>query len=155
MEQPSRTNKNAFISIIIILSSIFMAYFLSDKITSNDNLLMILTTIFSIFCGFIFLILPLIGQLALPIANESEDESYICAYNAKIDLFWYKLIFYAYFINIIFIFLYLMGFESLNTFLKYIVTFSSSLLIGFSFLLPIALTNLTRKAIERKRKELQ
>jgi len=156
MSNSCKTNKKQTITIIIVITiSSLITLFFTDTITKNENLLMILTTLFSIFCGFIFLILPLIGQLSLPIAKENEDNSYINEYNNLIDLFWYKLIFYAYLINIILIFIFLMEYEYVNVILKYVIILFSSILIGVSFFLPGALTNLTKKVIERKKQELE
>lgn len=155
MNHSCQIKKKQIIAIFIICLSAVITLFFTNTITGEPNLLMILTTVFSIFCGFIFLILPLIGQLSLPIAKESEDDSYRNEFNNSIDLFWYKNIFYAYLINIILIFIFLMNYEYLNAVLKYIITFFSTGLIGVSFFLPGALTDLTKKAFERKKQELE
>lgn len=127
--------------------------FLSHKIAGNENLLMILTTLFSIFCGFIFLILPIIGQLSLPSPHASDDANYINEFNHLVDFGFYKILFYSYLINIIMIFVFFLEYDFLNTALQYIITFWSTSLLIVSFSLPNKLAELTQQAIERRKQE--
>lgn len=147
--------KKCITAILLITISTAVTYFFTDKITKNSDLLMILTSVFSIFSGFIFLIIPLIGQLSLPIETENNDNSMIIEFNALIDLFWCKILFFGYLSAILLIFIFLMDFNELNhLFLKYAIVFISVILISISALLPQKLVRLTKESIERKRAEL-